>query len=87
MCLHLCGHRAISLTGNFYNGPVLSRRPCGDRAVIVLSPQPCIEIARCPCGFGTDIVRWLCDPRVFSKRVQLLILLEIALQTCKKDSS
>ena len=45
MCLPLYGHHAISLTG-FYNGRCKAvDRPCGDRAVIVLSPQPCIEIA------------------------------------------
>ena len=48
MCLHLYGHRAISLTG-LYNGPVQSRRQTMrrsyvDRVVIVLSRQPCIEI-------------------------------------------
>ena len=54
VCLHLYGHRAISLTG-FYSGPMQSRRQTvrrsyGDRAVIVLSPQPCIEIARTSNG-------------------------------------
>ena len=39
MCLHLYGHRAISLMG-FYNGRVQSRRQT------VRSPQPHLEITR-----------------------------------------
>ena len=54
MCLHLYRHRAISLTG-FYNGRMHSRRQTvqrsyGDRADIMLSMQPCIEIARISHG-------------------------------------
>ena len=54
MFLHLYGDRAISLTG-FYNGPVQTRRQTvrrsyRDPAVIVLSPQQCIGIARISHG-------------------------------------
>ena len=60
----LYGHRAISLTG-FYNGPVQShrytvRRSYVDRAVIVLSPQPCTEIAQRP---GAASVQRPCGDR------------------------
>ena len=68
MRLHLYGHRAISLT-SFYNGPVQSRdrpsvrRSYVDRAVIVLSPQPCIEIARISHGARAASVRRPCGDR------------------------
>ena len=61
----------ISLTG-FNNGPQAVDRPFGDRTEIVRSPQPCLEIAwishealAVPYGGSAEIVRWLCDPRVF----------------------
>ena len=67
MCLHLNGQRAISLTG-FYNEPIQSRRQTvrrsyEDCAVIVLSPQSCIEIARISHGIRAASVRRPCGDR------------------------
>ena len=61
MCLHLYGHRAISLTG-FFNGPVQSRRQTvrrsySHRAVSAAVHRNRTDIARRPCGFRTEAVR------------------------------
>ena len=61
MCLHLYGHRAISLMG-FYNGPMQSRRQTmrisfGHRAVSAAVHRNRRDIARHPCGFRTEAVR------------------------------
>ena len=67
MCLLLYGHHAISLTG-FYNGPVQSCRQIMQRlyldcVVIVLSQQPCIEIALLSHGALAASVRKPCRDR------------------------
>ena len=71
MCLHYYGHRAISLT-DFNNRPVQSRRQnvrrsWGDRAIIVLSPQPPnIEIARMSHDALAALVRRPCGDRTMA---------------------
>ena len=77
VCVYiLYNHRAISLIG-FYNGPVQSCRQtvqrsyvhcrsCGHRDVSTAMHRNRTDIVRLlPYGGCAEIVRWLCDPRVF----------------------
>ena len=67
MCLHLYSHRAISLTGSTTDHRKDVDRPLqkwyGDCAVIVLFPQPCIEIARIKHGALAASIRRPCGDR------------------------
>ena len=81
MCLHLYGHRAMSLTG-FYKRLMHSRRQtvrrsCGHRAVSAAVHRKRTDIARRPCCFRTEA-----GQRSYGGCVIRVYFWKIVYQTC-----
>ena len=89
MCVYiLYSHRVISLTG-FYNGPV--HRPYGDLAAFAAVHRNCTVSVQLPYGGCAEIIRLLCDPRVFfgilvPKLYSYSFLIEMAQNTVKTET-